>query len=338
MKPPKDVGNTTDQNSGNAELPFNKATKDPEAFGKPASEFKNINEGKKSEQSTEQKGEQNTEQKGEQKGEEKKPEKPKTKREMMLEAAKAEQAKKSPEIIKAEAEAKALVVKAESEAQVERIKMENELLMSTPEGRQILLNERLVKGRIAMANKLFAAGCFTTDVHNAEQAFVKIQAGYEMGMTEMRAMNGLYIVNGKVTVWGQETSRRLKEHGWELFYENESDDGVTVKIKNSKTGKEYKETVNKNEKQLANSRAMGFAPKNKMRFYGLAQLIKFHAPEVLNGHEITENVIDMPPIEDQAREAGIEQTLDKKEQLRKLKTGEQKGEEKRNVIDNDDAQ
>lgn len=305
--------------------------KDPEVFGKPASSFAEVNEGKADGKAEDKKTEEKS---GPVKTE---PEKPKSKRELMLEKAKQEQANKSPEVIKAEAESKAIMVKAEGEAAVQRIKMENELLMSTPEGRQILIDERVVKGRIAMANRLFAAGCFTSDVHNAEQAFVKIQAGAEMGMSPMRAMNGLYIVNGKVTVWGQETSRRLKEHGWDLFYEDETDDGLTVKIANKTTKEEHKEVVKKTEKQLEKSKAMGFAPKNKMRWYGLAQLIRFKVPDVLNGHDITENIIDMPPIEEQAREAGIEQTLDKKEQLRKLKAGEQKVEEKRNVIDNDSA-
>lgn len=309
------------------ELPLDNSPvkpKEPEAFGKPASEFKEINEGKKGEEP--KKAEVKAPEMVEEKSQKKETD---SKRQKMLKEAKEKEEKKDPMLLKAEAESKALMVRAEGEVTAARIKAENDFMMSMPEGRALLLQERVMKQRLAMANKFFLAGCFTSDVHNAEQAFVKIQAGAEMGMEAMRAMNGLYIVNGKVTVWGQETSRRLKEHGWDLFYVNETDEGVTVKI--IKDGVEYEETVKKNEKQLERSKAMGFAPKNKMRFYGLAQLIKFHVPQVLNGHEITENVIDMPPIEEQSREAGIEQTLDRKQELRDKKLAN------RDVIDNENT-
>jgi hypothetical protein len=298
--------------------------KEPEAFGKPASEFKEINEGKKTEEG--KKAEVKAPEMVEEKSQKKETD---SKRQKMLKEAKEKQEKVDPEILKAQAESKALMVRAEGEVTAARIKAENDFMMSMPEGRALLLQERVMKQRLAMANKFFLAGCFTSDVHNAEQAFVKIQAGAEMGMEAMRAMNGLYIVNGKVTVWGQETSRRLKEHGWDLFYEDETEEGLTVKITKGKIV--HQENVKAKEKQLEKSRAMGFAPKNKMRWYGLAQLIRFKVPDVLNGHEITENVIDMPPIEVQAREAGIDQVLDKKQQMRDEKMKD------RNIIDNSQA-
>lgn len=291
---------------------------DPEVFGKPASSFAATNEPVKKEEVVTPK-------------EDNKKEKKESKRDKMLKDANAAAAEKKPLVdpiaMKAEAESKALMIKTEAEVAAARLKAENDFLMETPEGRQLLLQERIFKQRLAMAQKFFLAGCFTSDVHNAEQAFVKIQAGAEMGMEPMRAMNGLYMVNGKVTIWGQETSRRLKDHGWDLEYVNETDDGVTVKITNKKTGITHQEVVKRGETQLKNSKAMGFAPKNKMRWYGLAQLVRFKAPEVLNGLDVTENIIDMPPIEEQVAAATLDQGLAKKEEMRK----------NRNVIDNTPA-
>ncbi len=179
------------------------------------------------------------------------------------------------------------------------------------------MEERLIKGRIAMANRFFQAGCFTSDVHNAEQAFVKIQAGAEMGMPPMRSMKGLYIVNGQVTIYGIECSRRLRENGFQLFYEKENKDGLVVRAVNKETGEEYEYPVVKSEeKPLEKSRAMSFAPKQKMRWYGLAQLLKFYVPHILGGLNMKEEIEDMPSIEVMANEAGIEQTKDRKEALR----------------------
>lgn len=213
-----------------------------------------------------------------------------------------------------------LIVAAELKATAERIAAENELMMSTPEGRAIIMEERLIKGRIAMANRFFQAGCFTADVHNAEQAFVKIQAGAEMGMGPMRSMKGLYIVNGQVTVYGVECSRRLRENGFELFYEKENKDGVVVRVENKETGEKHEYPVIKSEeKPLEKSRAMGFAPKQKMRWYGLAQLIKFYVPHILGGLAMKEEIEDMPSIEVMASEAGIDQVKDRKQQLREAR-------------------
>jgi len=193
-------------------------------------------------------------------------------------------------------------------------------LMSAEE-KELDLELKRMAMRLKIAQHFFAAGCFTQDVKNAEQAFVKIQAGAEMGMSPMRSMKGLYIVNGQVTVYGVESARRLKEHGWRLEYVDESENGVTVTI--SKPQEHYQYIVVKDaEHTLKNSKAMGFAPKQKMRWFGLSQLIKFYVPEVLGGYPIKEELDDIPPIEQLAEAGAIEVGKSKKEKL-KAKQNEQ---------------
>lgn len=75
----------------------------------------------------------------------------------------------------------------------------------------------------AMAEVLVRSGALPKDVKNAEQCMIKMQTGLEMGMPPMRAMQGLYIVNGMVNIWGKEIIWKLKEHGWDVEYEYEYD-------------------------------------------------------------------------------------------------------------------
>ena len=148
-----------------------------------------------------------------------------------------------------------------------------------------LQSERLNQ-MMKVAQQFHKAGCFGGDVKNAEQAFVKIQAGIEMGMPPMEAMNSLYIVNGKITIWGSAMTKKIREAGWSLGFEDEVDQAgnpvaCTVTIK--KGDEDYSEKSTKQQLVALKSRAFQFAPKEKLRWHAIAQLIKFQVPEVLGG-------------------------------------------------------
>lgn len=150
-----------------------------------------------------------------------------------------------------------------------------------------------------VAQQFHKAGCFMGDVKNPEQAFVKIQAGAEMGMPPMEAMNSLYIVNGKITIWGSAMSKKLREAGWKISFDDKVDaqgkpTGCTVTIK--KDDEELSETATAQQLVALKSRAFSFAPKEKLRWHAIAQLVKFHVPEVLGGvvMYMKEEIEDLP--------------------------------------------
>lgn len=72
-------------------------------------------------------------------------------------------------------------------------------------------------------------GAVSPDVKNASQMLMKLHAGNEMGMGVTEALNSLYIVNGKITIYGQAVAGRLRKYGWSVAYEEGSDDGVLDK-------------------------------------------------------------------------------------------------------------
>lgn len=140
------------------------------------------------------------------------------------------------------------------------------------------------KAMLAMAHHFVEAGCFGADVKNAAQAYVKIQAGLEMGMAPMEAMNSLYMVNGKLTIWGSAIPKRLREHGWTIEYVESDMTKATVRIK--KGDQIYEESCTVEELTKLKSRAVQFAPKEKLRYHALSRLIRFYVPEVLNSGTI----------------------------------------------------
>lgn len=133
---------------------------------------------------------------------------------------------------------------------------------------------------VAFANEFFKAGCFGRDVQNAHQALVKLQAGYEMGLPPIEAMNSLYIVNGKITLWGTAQTKKLREHGWKITYNESKEDQVTVTIK--KNDEEYSYTATGEQLRKMKGQAFGFAPKDKLRWHAISRLIRFYVPEVMS--------------------------------------------------------
>jgi hypothetical protein len=136
-----------------------------------------------------------------------------------------------------------------------------------------------IQNMMILAKQLVAARCFGADVQNAEQAFVKIQAGYEMNIPPVEAMNSLYIVNGKITIYGMAMTKRLRQKGWTISY-REDERSCTVTIK--KGDEVHSHTATADELLKMNSKAFKFAPKEKLRWHAISRLIRFEVPEVLD--------------------------------------------------------
>jgi len=155
----------------------------------------------------------------------------------------------------------------------------NDELIEGPKASDIAIHfetQRLAEmGR--MAEAFHKAGCFGSDVKNAYQALVKIQAGFEMGIPPMEAMNSLYIVNGHITIWGVAMIKRLKKFGWQVSYDDKPGE-CTVTIK--KGDEVYSEKALASD--VKKTGAYSFAPKQKLRYHAISQLIRFSVPEVLD--------------------------------------------------------
>lgn len=152
----------------------------------------------------------------------------------------------------------------------------------------------------AMATDFIAAGAISGDVKNVEQMIMKFQAGYELGLAPIEALNSLYIINGHISFYGAALVRRLRVHGWKIRYEEDKGQSTAFVEKN---GEMYQETITFEDAQASGWTAgssglkpgwkLGENRKLKLRYGALNTLVKTYIPEVLGSATgITEIVMD----------------------------------------------
>lgn len=156
-----------------------------------------------------------------------------------------------------------------------------------------------------LASDLIAGGATSRDVKTAEQMLVKLQAGFELGMTPVQSLNSLYIVNGKTTIYGAALIARLRLRGWRVRYLNESVDSTTIEVTRDDEVIEdtfyYQDAVDSGYTSGDGGEKIGWKKgqnrKLKMRYGAAAQLVKTFLPEVLNDQNIGVTEIDGDVIE-----------------------------------------
>ncbi len=142
----------------------------------------------------------------------------------------------------------------------------------------------------ALSNDFIKSKAIPSVWESPEQVLVGLQTGVEMGMKPMEAMNSLYPVNGAINVWGKATTRRLKEHGWNISYSKESQDSCTATVKRG--NEKYTETFNFAEAvasgyttdkygKLKIGWREGMNRRKKLRYGVLSLIISTYIPEVL---------------------------------------------------------
>lgn len=164
-------------------------------------------------------------------------------------------------------------------------------------------NEKRWKGWMVMAETFIKSGALpATD--NTATIMMKIQAGYEMGMTPLEAVKSFYFVKGVMSIFGSAVTKRLTDHGWKISYKEEPNK-CTATIK--KGNEEHTDTLTFDEavKSKWTSGQSGLKAgwyeganrKMKLRYGVLSMLIKTHVPEVLGSAvDIKEIAEDTVPI------------------------------------------
>lgn len=139
-----------------------------------------------------------------------------------------------------------------------------------------------------MATDFIASQAIPKGISNAEQLIMVFQAGYEMGMKPVEAMNSLYIVNGKITLWGPAVLRRLRNFGYAVSYD-ESPDTCTATV--SKGEERYSDTFTfemaeksgytKGRDGLKIGWIQGANRVLKLRYGAISNIVKTYLPDVL---------------------------------------------------------
>ena len=136
-----------------------------------------------------------------------------------------------------------------------------------------------LKNELEVAGLMVSSGAFPKQIKNSAQAWVMIKAGEEIGLSPMQSVKGLSIINGVVSVWGSTMISILTKRGYVIDYLKEDQSQVLVTVSKGEQYFEY--LVKDNDPALKNSKAMGINKKNKMRYHGVRQILKFRLPHFL---------------------------------------------------------
>lgn len=169
-----------------------------------------------------------------------------------------------------------------------------------------------------LAVDLIHGGAASADSKTPEQLIVKLQAGFELGMTPIESLNSLYIVNGRVTIWGSALIKRLRMFGWVVNYKDETPEQCTIVVGKGDEFIEdtfyFKDAQDSGYTSGASGLKIGWKlgqnRKLKMRYGAASQLVKTYLPEVLG------TIAGIKEVDEDAPQPGqVESVEDKKAKL-----------------------
>lgn len=135
-----------------------------------------------------------------------------------------------------------------------------------------------IKSDLDLCKRIAGSGAFGKTT--AEEAYVKIKAGEEMGLSAIESMQTFCIIRGVLLPYGDKMASLLTRRGYVLEYLNESKESVTVRC--SKGNEVYEETATSKDDFVNKSEAYKFAPKNKLRYHGIRMILSFRLPHLVS--------------------------------------------------------
>lgn len=149
-----------------------------------------------------------------------------------------------------------------------------------------------------MASEFHKAGALPPHWNSAARIVMGLQAGAEMGIPPMQALNTLYIVNGKVAMEGKAMLKKILQSGIKVKWPESTDKTCTVKlIRKDADGEvdEYEETFTMEEAtkaNLMNKDNWKKYPKDMLRWKALSRASRFFCPDVTEGVYTIEEMVD----------------------------------------------
>lgn len=144
-----------------------------------------------------------------------------------------------------------------------------------------------------LAKAFFDAGAIPAGLNTTAKIIVALQAGREHQMTPIQALNSFYIVNGKITMYGEAIAQQILRAGHDLTWGDCDAETATVTITRGDTKKSMSSTLTMKTAQergyTKNSVWQKF-PENMLKYRALSMIAKFIVPDALRGIQIKEDI------------------------------------------------
>ena len=151
----------------------------------------------------------------------------------------------------------------------------------------------------AMANTFISSGAVPASIQNAAQMIMVFQAGYEAGMQPVEALNAFYIVNGKITMYGDAVTSQIIKAGHTIEWGKCDGDEAEVTItrgdnQKSMTG-EFTIEMARNKGLFTTAKGGENVfwkkyPENMLKYKALGLIVDFIVPDALRGVSIKETI------------------------------------------------
>lgn len=167
------------------------------------------------------------------------------------------------------------------------------------------LTTTTVNETVQMA-KLFAESGMFSDAKQMAQAFVKVQAGKEMGIGAFASMTGINIILGKPTLGAGLMASCVKGSGKYDYKVKEMNDKLCSVdfFQNSNNGMEFigNSTFTIEDAKKQGTKNLDKFPKNMLFARAISNGVKFFCPDVFNGsvyvpEEMPEQTVDINHVE-----------------------------------------
>lgn len=144
-----------------------------------------------------------------------------------------------------------------------------------------------------MAETFITSGALPTTVKNAAQLIMVMQAGFEAGLQPIEALNAFYIVNGKISMYGEAVIAQVLKAGHMVDWGECSDTTATVKITRGDNGSSISQTftmIQAEKRGLTKNPVYQRFPENMLRFKAFGVAARFLVPDALRGISIKEDI------------------------------------------------
>lgn len=143
-----------------------------------------------------------------------------------------------------------------------------------------------------VASTLKAGGVMPRGIDTVQKMVVVLQAGREMGLAPIEALNSFYFVNGKVTMYGEAVPNQILRAGHTIEWGKCTDKEATVTITRGDTGKSMttKLTWEQAESRKYITDVWRKFPENMLKWRALSMTAKFICPDALRGIGIKEDM------------------------------------------------
>lgn len=158
----------------------------------------------------------------------------------------------------------------------------------------------------AMAQTFITSGALPESIKNAAQLIMVMQAGYEAGMQPLESINAFYIVNGKITMYGDAVTSQVIKHGHTVEWFDCDGNSAEVEITRGDNGKKMRGkftiemAIERGLTTYGDGRPNQFwkkYPANMLKYKALGEIVDFIVPDALHGAPIKEVIeADMDPV------------------------------------------